>query len=208
DPLLPFGLLPLRCINDQGRVVSLNKPSYWIDLKASQKENQIYNLNLTLHEDGKIQGEITSFSFGYAALNKRKKIKSFNSTDEYVENLDEGMPKIKIIKSEIENLDNLDKAVVEKYSVEIDAYSGLDREQFLFNPFFMDRQTENPFKLTERSFPVDWGAPSESKLILSLNFPEEFEVVSPPDRSGLTLPDNGGMYLTNLELRPGQLTFS
>ncbi|MDB5017613.1 MAG: hypothetical protein JWQ84_2445, partial [Mucilaginibacter sp.] len=31
DPLLPFGMLPLRCLNDQGRVFSLDKPSYWMD---------------------------------------------------------------------------------------------------------------------------------------------------------------------------------
>ncbi|MET0574084.1 MAG: transglutaminase domain-containing protein, partial [Pedobacter agri] len=32
EPLMPFGLLPLRCINDQGRVINLKKPSYWLDL--------------------------------------------------------------------------------------------------------------------------------------------------------------------------------
>src|SRR5690606_39369686 len=72
DPLLPFGLLPLRCINDQGRVVSLDKPSYWIDLKASQKETKIYNLNLTLAEDEKIHDTATIFSAGYEELKKQK----------------------------------------------------------------------------------------------------------------------------------------
>lgn len=208
DPLLPFGLLPLRCINDQGRVISLDKPSYWIDLKASEKESKVYNLHLTLNEEGKIQGKITSFFFGYEALNRRKKIKSFNSVEEYVENLDENMPKIKIIESDIQNLDRLDKAVVEEYEVEIDAYDNLNQQQFLFNPFFMDQQKENPFKLAERSFPVDWGAPSESKVIMTLNFPKQFEVASPPGQQGLSLPNNGGLYMTNLELNPGQLTFS
>ena len=38
DPLLPFGVLPLTCLNDKGRVFSLDKPSYWMDLNLPQKE--------------------------------------------------------------------------------------------------------------------------------------------------------------------------
>jgi len=76
DPLLPFGLLPIRCINDQGRVVSLNKPSYWTDLKASQKESKVYSLKLVLAESGKIKGTINAYSMGYEAYNKRSEIKS------------------------------------------------------------------------------------------------------------------------------------
>src|SRR5690606_36325362 len=81
DPMLPFGLLPLRCINDQGRVMSIDKPSEWIDLKASQKRSSIYSLNLTLRADGKIGGTVHHYSLGYEAFNKRKKIKEFNSID-------------------------------------------------------------------------------------------------------------------------------
>ncbi len=32
DPLLSFGMLPMRCLNDQGRVMSLISLSYWIDI--------------------------------------------------------------------------------------------------------------------------------------------------------------------------------
>jgi len=56
DPLLPFGVLPLRCLNDKGRVFSMDKPSYFMDMNLPQKERSSYSLDLTLQNDGKITG--------------------------------------------------------------------------------------------------------------------------------------------------------
>lgn len=76
DPVLAFGMLPLRCINDQGRVMSLNKPSYWIDLVENQKSTRTSSLDLTLQPDGKIKGTINTYYVGYAAYEKRLAIKN------------------------------------------------------------------------------------------------------------------------------------
>ena len=47
DPLLPFGMLPLTCLNDKGRVFSLDKPSYWMDLNLPQRESSTYTRGLS-----------------------------------------------------------------------------------------------------------------------------------------------------------------
>lgn len=208
DPLLPFGLLPIRCINDQGRVVSLNKPSYWTDLKASQKESKVYSLKLVLAESGKIKGTINAYSMGYEAYNKRSAIKKFNSVEEFVENMDEKMPRIKILSSDIKNIDSLENPLVETFEVEIDAYDNLNKQQILFNPYFMDPVRENPFKLNNRSYPVDWGAPSDTRVNVVLEYPESFEMVTKPGNIGLALPDGGGRYLASIEQAGNQLTVS
>ncbi len=208
DPLLPFGLLPLRCINDQGRVINREKPSYWIDLKASQKETRTYVLQLNLANDGKIKGSILCYSAGYEAFNKRKHIKSLGSAEEYVENLDEQMPKVKITSSKIINLDSVDLALVEQYDVEMDAYEDLNAESFAFNPFIMDPIKENPFKLADRSFPVDMGAPSDYKISLTLNYPEGFRMISPPLNVALALPEGGGRFYCSMTDINKQLVFN
>ncbi|WP_069659549.1 DUF3857 domain-containing protein [Arcticibacter eurypsychrophilus] len=207
DPFLPFGLLPIKCINDRGRVISMSKPSYWIDLVASQKESKIYNLALELLPDGKIKGNIIEISLGYEAYNKRKAIKKFNSVEEYVENLDESMPKTKIISNKIVGLDSLDAPLSESYVVEINAYDNLNKGQFAFNPFFMDRKIENPFKLMERNYPVDWGAPSDIRISLICNFPEGFEVISKPEPVALALPAKGGRFTSEITIDGSQFIF-
>src|SRR5690606_22329088 len=116
-----------------------------------QKRSTVYSVNLAMQEDGKITGTVQHYSMGYEAYNKRKKIKEFNSLDEYVENMDERMAKISIKSHEIQNLDDLEKTLGEIYEVELDVIDDLDKDRFHFNPFFMDRMDENPFKLAERS---------------------------------------------------------
>lgn len=207
DPFLPFGLLPVKCINDKGRVISMNKPSYWVDLVASQKESKICNLALELMPDGKIKGNITEISLGYEAYNKRKAIKKFNSVEEYVENLDERMPKIKIISSKLDGLDSLERPLSESYEIEINAYDNLNKGQFAFNPFFMDRIKENPFKLMERNYPVDWGAPSDVRISLMCIYPEGYEVISKPEAVALALPAKAGRFTSEITIDGNQFLF-
>lgn len=208
DPLLSFGILPFRCLNDRGRVMSLDKPSYWIDLNLPQKEISTYSLDFTLLDDGKIKGTIIKYSAGYQAYKERVAIKKFNSVDEYVENLNGKLPKLKILNSEISNLDSLDKPLSEKYEVEINLYDKLNGNELTFNPFFMDRITTNPFKLAERSYPVDWGMPSDERFILTMHLPAQYIVETPPQTVSVAMPNNGGRFLSSYEPTDNTFTFA
>ena len=199
DPLLSFGMLPLKCLNDKGRVFSTDKPSYWIDLNLPQKETSTNTLDLTLQDDGKLKGTIINYSAGYQAYKKRVAIKKFNTTDEYVEDLAGKFPKFKIIKSEITNLDSLDKPVIEKYEVEINIADKMGAGGLTFNPFFPTRITTNPYKLTERSYPVDRGMPGDYRTILVMHLPAQYVIDNPPKAVSVTLPNNGGRFLTDFQ---------
>ncbi len=208
DPLLPFGVLPYRCLNDKGRVFSLDKPSYFVDMNLPQKEKNTYNLDLTLQSDGKLKGTIMHYSFGYEGYKKRKEIKKSNTFDEYVESLNEKSPKVKIIKSEITNMDSLDLPLGEKYEVEINLLDKTNSDQLAFNPFFMDKIDTNPFKLTSRLFPVDWGMSSEDVFILNMHLPAQYVIDSPPQAVAESLPNGGGKFITSYEPGDNSFTFS
>ncbi|MFD0765373.1 DUF3857 domain-containing protein [Mucilaginibacter lutimaris] len=208
DPLLPFGMLPVKCLNDQGRVMSLDKPSYWIDLVAKQNQNTTSNLDLTLEANGKLKGTITTYSIGYAAFNKRKEIKKFNTVDEYVENLDEKLVRTKILKSNITNVDSLDKPLGEQYEVEIDVFDNLNHNRLAFNPVLFNRYTTNPFKLQERAYPVDWGVSSNDRYTLSMRLPAGYAIESSPQAGGIALPNNGGKFLTEFNGADNVFTYS
>jgi len=208
DPLLGFGMLPLRCINDQGRVISFEKASYWLDITAPQKQNSVINFDLTLKANGKLTGTFYEFSSGYAAYLKRKDIKKFNSTDEYVENLDERYPKIKILKSKIENLDSLNAIIAESYEVEVDAYKNMDHEKLSFNPFIFGREKVNPFKLADRTYPVDMGIPSDTRMNVTIHLPSNFVVESGTKDISIGLPNNGGSIITGFTNDTESCTYS
>ncbi len=197
DPLLGFGMLPLHCMNDQGRVINFEKPSYWIDLVEPQKKAIVSIFDLTLQPDGKLKGVLKQYSAGYAGYLKRKAIKKFNSVDEYVESFDEHYQKLKILKSEITNLDSLDVPLGEEYEVEINASNNMDNNTLSFNPFIFGHTSINPFKLNERLYPVDMGMASESRYNVVLHLPDGFVLQSNPKDVIAALPNNGGRFLVS-----------
>ncbi|WP_316737301.1 DUF3857 domain-containing protein [Pedobacter aquatilis] len=208
EPLLPFGLLPLRCINDQGRVINLKKPSYWIDLVAATKSTTSYILQGKLNADGVINGTIITHSTGYEAFNKRKAIKKTNSVDEYVEKLDESMAKIKILKHEIRNIDSVENTLTEIYNIEFAPLPNADKDELYLNPFFINPVAKNPFNLESRTYPVDLGSTSDQRIIINIELPGKYELIEKPKDLAIGLPNTGGKYLLQTGIEDNMISFT
>ncbi|WP_457270503.1 DUF3857 domain-containing protein [Pedobacter sp. UYEF25] len=200
EPLMPFGLLPLRCLNDKGRVLNLKKPSYWIELATKQKSSATYALDAKLSADGRIVGTIVTSSTGYEAFNKRNEIKKYSSPDEYVEKLDERLPKLKILKHQIENLDSIENSLTEIYQIEISPMENTGKDELNFSPFFINPILKNPFNLSERTYPVDLGFPSYERIQINIALPGDFELIEKPKDMALGLPNNGGKYFLQTQI--------
>ena len=194
---MPFGMIPLNCVNGNGRAIALKKPSYWYEIKAPQKDNTRYILEANLNIDGKLKGMLTTYSLGYAALKKRERIGAAGSFDEYVEKLDEQMPNMKILSHTIENLDTLDNALIEKYEIEMKMFDNLEFSKLYFNPYFIGRIDKNPFNLNERTYPVDMGAMREERITMMIKLPDNWGLAEQPKSLSIALPENGGRFLSN-----------
>lgn len=208
DPLLPFGMLPFQCINGKARVFNLDKPSYWIDLNPGQKRVSTSTMDLTLTDDGKLKGTITYYSLGYEAYETRSAIKKFTTQDEYVAAFGAKLPRIKILKAEIANVDSLDQPIVEKYSVEINVGDKTGSGNFAFNPFFASKISSNPFKVPQRTYPVDMGVLNDYRTVLTVHLPADYVIDSPPQNIAEGLPNNGGRFLTDFQKNDNSFTFS
>ncbi|MFP5081438.1 DUF3857 domain-containing protein [Pedobacter sp. JCM 36344] len=209
EPQLPFGLIPLNCVNGNGRAIGFKKKaSYWYEIRAPQKETTKYILEAALDLSGNLKGLLTTYSMGYAALNKRAQIGAAGSVDEYVEKLDEQMPNIKILNHVIENLDTLENALVEKYEIEMKVFENMNFAQLYFNPFFINRTSKNPFNLNERTYPVDMGAAREERVTMMIKLPENLYLAEQPKNVSMALPENGGKFMSNTTLMGNTLTFT
>lgn len=208
EPLLPFGLLPLHCINDRGRVINLKKESYWYDLKAAYKDVTRYSFKGTLSADGLIRGNLVTATSGYSALEKRNKIQKAGSIDQYVEKLDEQMPSIRILKHQVLNTDSLENPLIEDYEIEMKAFEQMNQAQLFFSPFFIHHTSKNPFNLSERTYPVDLGAASETRVTMILQVPPGYELADKPKDLSIALQNNGGRYLTQTSFEGDVLNFN
>lgn len=207
DRDVPFGLLPLQCLNGEGRAIGRDS-CYWVDLTPKKKYKNLNMANLEIQEDGSFTGKIIKYYFDYEALNQRKRIKKFASKDEYIEDLDERLTRLKIKDYKILNLDSIDNVLTEEFTVVIDGFDNLDKDKFLLNPFILDKISENPFKLDERLYPVDFGAPIETKNIVSLKVPENFISSTIPKPLNLAIPNNGGRYLFEVKVNNTNISIS
>ena len=194
DPYLPFDMLPVRCMNGIGRVLNA-KESYWMDILPQRELKQQTTLLLKLEPNGNLKGDVKIISSDYEALAKRKNMISFNSEEEYIEDVDKKLPRMSIRDFKIENRNDLTKPISEIYNLEFEGFDSLGMNRIYFNPFIFDKWAENPLKSKERLYPVDFGAPLSYTYTLTFEYPDNYSVVELPEKVALTLADNGGSFV-------------
>ena len=208
DPLLPFGILPVKCLNDQGRAFSISKPSYWVNLDTRQRNESTLTIDLTPQPNGIAKAKFTRISSNYSAYQKRSEIKKFATTDEYADNFWSKFSKVKLVKATIENIDSLDVPVKEEYELEINFKNELAHDRFLFNPYIFNRLAINLFQLTERTYPVDRAMPATEKYVLTMHLPDAYTIDHGLQNHSLSLGDSDGVFTTHFENGDNTFTFS
>ena len=207
DSYYPFGLIPQRCLNGKGRVLG-GEGSYWYDIKPTQKEKKMTVVNLSLDKDGVMKGSLDFTYVGYSAVRFRKRVSEFNSEKEYIEDYEKNLHGISIKKFEFKNLDDLQSPVILKLEIDLEADGNFRDDHFLFSPFLLDRRKENPFKASERLYPVDFGSQVEETIILNLDYPSDYEIDGLPSKVALGLPQGGGRYLFEVQNTGNKLTMN
>jgi Transglutaminase-like superfamily/Domain of Unknown Function with PDB structure (DUF3858) len=207
DPYMPFGLLPEMCLNGKGRLLA-KKNSSDIDLFPKGKEKSITTLSLQLNDDGTLQGSLQLNALDYQALKNRKRIMSFSSRAEYIKSLEKKWNAREIKNYQETGLQELEKPLVEKMDITFEAHDASNVNQIYFNPFITGRWKNNPFKSTERIYPVDFGIPQEETIILTLEYPTDFHLDEIPKNIALALPNKGGRFLFSFANIGNKVTIS
>ena len=193
DPFHPFGLIPLRCLNGEGRVLG-EKESYWHNLSPPDKEKTLAFINL-VQRDGKLSGIVQYSYMGYESTNQRRRLSEASSEQDYINEIGKYENHVRILGHEIRNLGEENKPLVVKLDVEMDIQDTYGEKDFLFNPFIVEQWRRNPFRSSERLYPVDFGAPLEEIIILNIEYESDYEVDGLPPKVGLVLPQSGGRYI-------------
>lgn len=193
DKLLPFGQVPFRTLNGKARVINYKKESNWVKLKPKFKSSRNISAKLTLDDNGDFSGNLLIRRQGYFAQYQREKL-SRTGEDGYVEEFEEANPDVEIDDYKVLYKDELDKNLQEVFKVNVLLGDG-DADKIRINPFFFDRLEENPFKLKERNYPVDFGYSKRSNFVLNLKIPDNYKVISLPKKVAISLPNKGGTFV-------------
>ncbi|MBS1508395.1 MAG: DUF3857 domain-containing protein [Bacteroidetes bacterium] len=206
DDFLPFGVLPMRCLNDQGRIIS-KEESGWVNLTPTQRQKTVITMNVKLDEAGELKGTMSLQYSGYDAIDQRKKING-KTKEEYVKELTKELNDAVIENYSVENETDLTKPLVEKMDITLAGGEGSGSSIVYFNPFVMNRYEKNPFQSNERLYPVDLGAPIETGFYINVELPEGMMVDEAPKSIAFSLPNSGGKCLVNVSNTGGKVSLA
>jgi hypothetical protein len=198
------GMLPKRVLNWVGTLIledGLTRKIRLFPTKLSQR-NTI--MNVTINDDGSLEGKLR---MSYTSLNALDYRKNFESTskDEYVETLINisGFDDVKDF--EVKNIKDLKKPIMETYAFEIDdAVDVIDNEIYI-SPLFFLMLKSSPFKLNERNYPINFVYPFSKKNMINIKIPEGYQVTSLPKPINMSLPDKLGSFLFNISEAQGTI---
>lgn len=190
---LPFGELPVRTLNGKARSINYNTESNWVLLAPKVNSSKKITAKLVLNESGEFNGDLLIRRQGYNAYKQREKLASIGN-DEVIEEFETDNPDIEVNEYKVRFEDNLDKQLLEIFKVSIIMGDDLNQKTRI-NPFFLDRLKENPFKLKERNYPVDFAYPRKSNFFISLEIPDTYKVTQLPKQVAISLQNNGGSFV-------------
>lgn len=190
DKFLSFGEIPFRCLNQYARVVDFKNGSNWIDIDPKTKSSVLYNVSLNFDEEQNLVGTVNSRTTGYHALNSRKAY--FPNPDHYINQLQDKSIDIVISDHSVKNSTETSPQFTETYNINYEAED--IAETIYLNPFLLPFFKENPFKLQERTYPIDFGYKDNYIYMLKLNLGDEYEVSELPNNARIGLPNKTGNF--------------
>jgi len=186
----PFGVVPYRALNVQGRVMDFKKGSYWMPIEPFKQNIHYANAQVTADANGDFSGKVSQASYGYIGLGKRNSIDE-ETLQEYIKTQEKDKAGIEIQDYQVEDFSEIEKPLKENYAVSIQPE--IVGDKVILYPFFNKTYiSENPFKMKERSYPMDFGYPFTNTYLISIDLGDVYEVEQLPKSRTIKLPNDDG----------------
>ncbi len=192
DPMRPFNELPFNCLNKTGWLCG-NTKSDFVELDNKEINSLSQNITLVPEKDGSIWGKLENIYKGYEASSLRKQIR-LESEEGYSDLVKSNNPEAQISEFKLGSVKDIGSEVKESYSFKIIDGSHLTQNELIIKPYQLNTAVYNPFYLSERKYPVDFGCPQVESFTLSLTIPEGYSLDMKPDDSSITLGKDGGSF--------------
>lgn len=192
ERFLPVGVIPERCLNGQGLLISKNFHG-WLPLETKTKAKTLIQSDLTLNPSGDLHGHVSYMRDGYDGSIMRRNYFTKGEGD-YVKNALAEKTSWQVTRSSFDNLQDITKAAKEIHEVTIDDQTTVAGNQIYISPFVTERLEKNPFTLEERTYPVDYGSLKEKIYMAKIVLPEGYEIDELPQSKVLAMPGGVAKY--------------
>lgn len=206
---LSYDMLPLRCLNGNGRRISReSSENDWVELNKPQENSRTYYNKVTLDASGNLSGDFSIMETRYFAHDRAVDIRAKNNEEEYINEFEAEIPGLQIGDYTIENLNDRTNPLYLKFKAEIKTNPENNAKDIIYlSPTLGMGISNNPFVTEERVYPIDFVNPWSSKNICIIDLPDGYEVVEMPKNISLSLSNNKGIFKYIAVVNGNQLQF-
>lgn len=199
-----FGQIPFKCLNGDGRFLDFKNESKWVNIEVKKPVSVLRNIDLTL-KDGMLQGIIENRYTSYRAIQAKEKY--YPDPDKYLKDFEDKNINFYVNEHQVLSEGKDVPFFEEKFEVEyIDDNAVADK--IYFNPFLFKTFTENPFKLNERTYPIDFGYKMMEVYIINIDVGDEYIIEEKPNDVIVKLPNNQGGFISSIKQNGNKLTLN
>lgn len=185
---LPFGMLPVRCLNGHGWKAS-EDGGQWVDMKEGAMHSAATLLTTTIDENG-LNTSCDVQLKGYAAHEAHSHLSNGNK-EAFTEKVTSSLSEHEIQKFSL--VDSINSQTSFKYGFK--STKPIDDPEILYiKPITMGSIVENPFKREERFSPIDMEYKVKKVVISRIEIPDGYTAL-PPSNVSYALPNKGGRFV-------------
>jgi len=201
----PYNLLPSEVLNGEGLLIYQNQ-ELWVPIINRISNSTLSMINVNFSEEG-FNGSLSSNNKGFYAFNRRNTLDLSDlekSVEEEILNIPIGSS-MKVDSVWISK-DKLDEAF--EFSANFSNQHQSSSNIIYFNPMLVGGITENPFKLDERTFPIDYNYEFSESIVLNITIPDGWVIDEKPTPVLFKLPENMGEFRRIIQSSGNQISMN
>lgn len=199
DPGRPFTLLPVEALSGQGFLVS-SEPQ-WIEFAANASTQTTTAVTGTLAPDGTLSGTLALRLSGYDAVSMRRELREAAAdgaaASEAASEAAEAGDGMNLTVTDVRGTDDVHEPVHMEADLTAEVAAGVGETLYL-DPFTTMGLDENPFKLQERTYPVDFAYPFTRTYVANITLPAGAVTDDLPSPLQIVTPDGGATYVRSI----------
>jgi len=195
DPNMGFGKIPLDCYNGLAEIIYEQHNDSLYLYPTDIKEPDVTSVLLVNDDKGNGEsGSLESTLGYYESYDLRNSYKEKDGEKKYLKDLQTHYgPDVTITNLHLDSLSQLEEPV--KINYDVDFTNGFDGDIIYFNPVIKGAYKENPFKASERKYPVELPYPIDETYDLTMDIPNGYKVDELPKSVQATFNGFDGIFI-------------
>ena len=194
-----INLLEEELLNWNGRLITEDGRSKWVNLLPNKQAEQNTMLSVTIDNDLNTNAKVINKLTGHKSYAFKKKYANVAKVSQ-LEMFENQFKNIQISNLEVQNLDKLYQPISFNYDVSYSNALDIIDSKIYVTPLLHLGTYENPFVPETRQYPVDFVYPLKTRVIASIKIPDGYTVETIPETLNIAIPKNQGsfQYLVNV----------